>query len=192
MHFDDIAFAAIDFESSGFGPGGEDSPIQIGIASLREGKIDVDCMYRSFICPKDSRPISHAARSVHRISEADLENAPSMLDLWPEIRSRLQNTVVVAHGAGTEKRFLRAFPMHGFGPWLDTLQVAKRCLPNLEDYSLSALVCAVGLEPAVRQLCPDLDWHDALFDAAASLILLRHLIQATGAEAAPLSAFGVA
>jgi hypothetical protein len=28
----------------------------------------------------------------------------------------------------------------------------------------------------VRRLCPDHDWHDALFDAAASLVFLRHFL----------------
>ena len=54
-----------------------------------------------------------------------------MVDLWPPIRDRLAGAAVVAHGAGTEKRFLRAFPYHGFSPWIDTLRLARKVLPNL-------------------------------------------------------------
>ena len=65
--------------------------------------------------------------------------------LWPAFRSRLAGAVVVAHSAGTEKRFLRTFPMHGFGPWLDTVVLARRAWPNLPDYSLEALITNFGL-----------------------------------------------
>ncbi len=182
MHFDEIEFAAIDFESSGFGSDGTDEPIQIGIATMRAGEIDRDTYLRQFISPQNDRPISDAARAVHRIDDAQLAGAPSLLSLWPQIRDALQGRVAVAHGAGTEKRFLRAFPLHGFKRWVDTLQLARTLLPDATSHSLGDLCRSLSLEDPIRTVCPGFDWHDALFDAVASLVLLRQLIRESGAE----------
>jgi DNA polymerase-3 subunit epsilon len=191
MRFDELEFAAVDFESSGFGADGTDEPIQIGIALMKGANVVIGESLRSFIAPLSPRPISDAAYAVHRIGSEQLRGAPTMIELWPEIRERLGGRVVVAHGAGTEKRFLRAFPMHGFGPWLDTLPFARKAIPQLGKHSLGALLDHFELVPELRRLCPALDWHDAHFDAVASLLLLRELVSATDSADAPLLAFGL-
>ena len=84
---------------------------------------------------------------------------------------------IVAHGKGTEKRFLRAFPGHGFGPWIDTLLLTRAAWPDLSNHSLGALCDHHGLTSAIRAIVPNKSWHDALFDATASLVLLAHLIE---------------
>jgi DNA polymerase III subunit epsilon len=104
-------------------------------------------------------------------------DAPSLLMLWPDLKSRLAGAVVVAHGKGTERRFLRAFPGHGFGPWVDTLLLARAAWPSLPDHSLGAVCESCGLSEKVRGLVPGKSWHDALFDAVASLVLLVHLVE---------------
>ena len=191
MHFNEMEFAALDFESSGFGADGKDEPIQIGIAIMRGGDLIPSEGLRSYIAPNSPRPISDAAYAVHRIGDEQLADAPSMLELWPEIKQRLGGRPVVAHGAGTEKRFMRAFPMHGFGPWLDTLPFARRAVPKVKKHALGTLLEHFDLVSELQQRCPDLDWHDALFDAAASLLLMKALVQYTGVESAPLLAFGI-
>ncbi|MEO5716373.1 MAG: 3'-5' exonuclease, partial [Luteolibacter sp.] len=96
---------------------------------------------------------------------------------WPEVKKRLAGSVVVAHGKGTEKRFLRAFPGHGFKPWIDTLLLARAAWPDLPDHSLGALCVSQGLEAEIREIVPAKSWHDALFDAVASLVLLTRIIE---------------
>jgi DNA polymerase-3 subunit epsilon len=184
-------FAAIDFESSGYGEDGSDDPIQIGIALMHKSDICSGNFFRSFIQPAKPRAISNAARAVHRIKEEELEGAPPLITLWPTIRDALRGRVVVAHGAGTEKRFLRAFPMHGFAPWVDTLQIARQCLPKATDYSLGALLQKLNLEGTVADKCPSLSWHDALFDAVASLVLLRRMLQDKSASNDPYAILGL-
>lgn len=166
-------FTAIDFESAGAARGAADSPVQVGLASwsLAEGHGGGFVSYLS-----TTRPVQWSARKVHGIGPEDLRHAPSLLSLWPELKARLGGAVVVAHGKGTEKRFLRAFPGHGFGPWIDTLLLARAAWPDLPDHSLGALCEQRNLAEKVRSLVPDKSWHDALFDAVASLVLLEHLI----------------
>ena len=167
-------FTAIDFESAGASRGKTDSPVQVGLAtwSAEDGHTAAFVSYLF-----TDQPIQWAARKVHGIGPEDLADAPSLLLLWPEFKSRLAGAVVVAHGKGTEKRFLRAFPGHGFGPWVDTLLLARAAWPELPDHSLGALCEGHGLTPDIQALVPGKSWHDALFDAVASLVLLSHLVE---------------
>ncbi len=130
---------------------------------------------RSFL--SCDQPIVWNARKVHGISDRDIEGAPSLLSLWPEIESRLRGRPVVAHGAGTEKRFLRAFPLHGFSPWIDTLPLARAAFPGLPDHGLETVCAEAGVVDELRVLLPRLDWHDALFDALGCLLLARKLLE---------------
>lgn len=166
-------FTAIDFESAGAERGATDSPVQVGLAewSLTGGH---GANFVSYL--HTARRVHWSARKVHGIGPEQLAGAPTLLSLWPELKSRLAGAAVVAHGKGTEKRFLRAFPGHGFGPWIDTLLLARAAWPELADHSLGALCDACGLTPAVCAIVPEKSWHDALFDAVASLVLLEHLI----------------
>jgi len=169
----DLEFAAIDFESAGVRRGETDVPIQVGIAVMSGGVIRDT--FKSYL--RCDRPVAWTSRRVHGISEHDLADAPTLLELWPELRSRLAGRWVVSHGAGTEKRFLRAFPAHGFGPWVDTLQLFRAAAPEAPSHALSALAAYCGCEAACLEITPDFRWHDALCDAAATLVLLRFLIE---------------
>jgi len=177
----DVAWAALDFESAGAARGRSDEPVQVGMAVWQGAGIDRT--FRSYIHAPVR--ITRAARAVHGIGDSALHGAPPMASLWPEFKARLGGAIVVAHGAGTERRFLRAFPLHGFGPWIDTLPLARALLPDLPDHALATVIGACGAEAEVRAICPDSDWHDALFDAVASLVFLRHVVAGLGLESAP-------
>ncbi|MFZ4483866.1 MAG: exonuclease domain-containing protein [Chthoniobacterales bacterium] len=170
----EAVWAAVDFESTGVSPGQTDEPVQVGLAVWPGTAEAPGDLFRSYV--RSAARITRSARAVHGIADGEVADAPPMSALWPEFKWRLSGAVVVAHGAGTEKRFLRAFPLHGFGPWLDTLALSRAALPGLPDHALGSVVAALGLEGRVQELCPGLGWHDALFDAVASLLILRHLI----------------
>ncbi|MEY5018947.1 MAG: hypothetical protein RLZ22_35 [Verrucomicrobiota bacterium] len=180
-------FTAIDFESAGVTPGMTDTPVQIGLISWSVGGGYRDGFVSHLHTDK---PIQWSARKVHGIIPADLAEAPTLLSLWPGLKRRLAGSIVVAHGKGTEKRFLRAFPGHGFGPWIDTLLLARAAWPDLPDHSLGHICDQLGLSDHVRALVPGKSWHDALFDAAASLVILAHLIETLDASMHPLSVLG--
>ncbi len=170
----DCTFAAIDFESAGAERGKTDVPVQIGMAtwSIANGHTDA---FVSFL--HTERKISWAAQKVHGITTADLAGAPPLMTLWPEIKRRLGGNIVVAHGHGTEKRYLRAFPAHGFGPWVDTLQLYRAAFPDLPSHSLGDLCEQFQLTHKVSSYVAEKTWHDALYDSVASLVLLEHFIQ---------------
>lgn len=174
----ETVFAALDFESAGEAPGMTDAPVQAGIAVMRGTELLSGEFFRTYINPQ--REVTWAAQKVHGISTTQLTTAPDIKSLWPEFRSRLSGNIVVAHAAGTEKRFLRTFPFHGFGPWLDTVRLARRAWPGLRDYSLEGLTGTLGFRGELDSLCPGLRFHDALYDAVGSLLVLRALV--TGAD----------
>lgn len=174
----ETVFAALDFESAGEAPGMTDAPVQAGIAVMRGTELLSGEFFRTYINPQ--REVTWAAQKVHGISTTQLTAAPDMKSLWPEFRSRLSGNIVVAHAAGTEKRFLRTFPFHGFGPWLDTVRLARRAWPGLRDYSLEGLTGTLGFRGELDSLCPGLRFHDALYDAVGSLLVLRALVTGAG------------
>lgn len=174
MNASDAPFAAIDFESAGTAPGLTDEPVQIAVVQWNLNKPEV--VLNSHLRP--SRPVTWAAKQVHGISDDQLQNAPRLLDLWPDIQSSMKGRWIVAHGAATEKRFLRIFPLHGFGPWVDTLVLSRAIYPTLPSHSLGDAISSLGLEDQMR--LPGFRWHDAASDAFATLVLLDHLIVAGG------------
>ncbi|MEI6344341.1 MAG: 3'-5' exonuclease [Verrucomicrobiota bacterium] len=176
-------FAGIDFESAGERPHEEGVPVQIGIAWMNGLILPSASFYRSYL--RTDRPVTWTAQQHHGITNVDLKDAPEFRSLWPELKQRLGNRWMVAHGAGTEKRYLRAFPLHGFGPWVDTLTLSRKILPGRASYALSDLAEEFFLEPEARRLLPEFRWHEALSDALASLLLLRKLIELSGIQDHP-------
>ena len=166
-------FAAIDFESAGASRGQTDVPVQVAI-SLWTPAGGLGESFCSFL--STNQPITWSARKVHGITTEDLAGAPSLLSLWPELKRLLSGRVVVAHGHGTEKRFLRAFPGHSFGPWIDTLHLYRAAWPGLDSFALGDLCDHFGLAASVTEAHAGRQWHDALYDASASALLLQHLV----------------
>jgi len=179
------SLVAIDFESSGEAAGESSAPIQIGIAEMKSLQLDSSSFFSSYL--KTHVVITQAAKKIHGIEKAHLQEAPSLLELWPELQRRLQGRCLVAHGHGTEKRFLRAFPMHGFGPWIDTLTLSRQFVPGLPSYALADVVEHCHLTEKLFSLHPSFRWHEALSDAIASLFLLLHFIQTANLFDHPVS-----
>jgi len=176
----EVRFAAIDFESAGTAPGLTDEPVQIAVVHWNGESLER--VLDSYLKP--SRPVTWAAREVHGISDEMLRGAPALLDLWPQIREALRDRWVVVHGGATEKRFLNVFPFHGFGPWVDTLPLARAIYPTLESHALGETIESLGLSQKLTTW-PNFRWHDAASDAAASLVLLEHLVEAANLHEEP-------
>ena len=171
----EASLAAIDFESAGTYKGETTCPIQVGMALMKELQVQPKLFFRSYL--KTECEVTWRAQKLHGISNHHLHEAPSMYTLWPEFQKRLAGRYLVAHGRGTERRFLRVFPMHGFGPWIDTLTLSRKMTPGLPSYKLEDLILYFQLFDTLICLLPDFRWHEALSDALASLILLSHLIK---------------
>lgn len=181
----EVSLVAIDFESTGerFGKGA--LPIQVGMASVEKLVILPQTFFSSYLQVRER--IEPKVQKKHFLTNETLQEAPSLLSLWPVFEKKLRGRYLVAHGRGTEKRFLRAFPMHGFGPWIDTLSLSRAMVPGLPSYQLSDLIFSFGLLEEMAYWLPHFRWHEALSDAIASLILLLHLIKKGNLATKPIS-----
>ena len=179
----DCKFTAIDFESAGASPGHTDVPVQIGLISwsVKKGLHDP---YVSYL--QTEQPITWGSQKVHGITTEDLKDAPSFLSLWPLLRERLGDSVVVAHSCGTEKRFLRTFPGHQFGPWVDTLHLIRVLDPDASSHKLGPACASHGIAARLARHVPGKKWHDALYDAAASALLLERFVETYELADSPL------
>ena len=80
MTIAETTFAALDFEGAGAVPGQPDVPIQIGIASARLAEEPV--LFESFLAI--DRPVTRGAQRVHGITDEQLANSPTLLQLYPD------------------------------------------------------------------------------------------------------------
>lgn len=137
-------FVAIDFETTGFVAGAENEPWQLGIAVVRGGEI---AETREFFFGSVLTP--------------DVETMMAQWDQWQPL---LFGQTLVAHNIATERTILRkAAPLTKWGPWIDTLKLAKARYPKLPGYSLGELCQIFGQVPQMNGRT----WHDALYDAVA-------------------------
>lgn len=167
---------AIDFETTGAVPGFPIEPWQVGTVFVKNGRVDAESAFSSCIRVGD-RPFNSRAPGRHRERRSEIASAPTVRDLWPRLLRRLAGRALVAHNAGTERSVLRRMaPLHRFGPWIDTLKLVRNAYPGMRSLALTDVVAALGLRPRVRALCPDLEAHDALYDAFCSAVILEHLL----------------
>ncbi|MCF7817424.1 MAG: 3'-5' exonuclease [Kiritimatiellales bacterium] len=177
----DVEVTVLDYESTGSLAGYANEPWQIGMVSLKAGKVDSATMFESFLRVDANRPFNPHAPGRHAVLRDAIAAAPTVQDLWPRIQPRLFDCPLCAHNVATEKKFTRAAaPMHRFGPWIDTLKIARKVWPAGPSYALDDLVALLGLKSKVDALCPGRVAHDALYDAVASAMLLEHLLEQPG------------
>ena len=144
-------FAAIDFETTGFENGATNEPWQLGIAVVRGGEI---VETREFFFYVEGAPA--------RAHEADaLGTLQSSFETW---QPHLTGRRLVAHNIATERTILtRVAPLTPWGPWTDTLRLAKARYPRLPSYALGDLCAMFGIVPEIEGRT----WHDGLYDAVA-------------------------
>ena len=96
----------------------------------------------------------------------------SVLMRWMKLEPIIQSEVsqkekhhrLVAHNTACEKTVLtRLAPLTRWGPWVDTLKLAKARFPGLPSYRLGDLCAAFGCVPQMAGRT----WHDGLYDAVA-------------------------
>jgi len=181
MNISQAELLAIDFETTGVVAEYPAEPWQIGLVRMRDRKVSTET-YESLLLVDQDRPFNHMAPGRHAELREELAAAPTMGQLWPELRTWCQ-VPLVAHNAATEKKHLRAAaPIHKFGPWIDTLKLARIAYPAFVTHKLDDLVDILKLRKRVDAICPERVAHDALYDAIACGMLLEHLLALPGWE----------
>jgi len=146
-----MEFVAIDFETTGYENGGTNEPWQLGYAVVRDLEI---VETGEFFFDVEGAPA--------RAHESDaLGTLQSSFETWaPKLLGRR----LVAHNIACERTILtRTAPLAKWGPWVDTMKLAKARYPQMPSYTLGDLCTAFGQVPQM----PGRTWHDGLYDAVA-------------------------
>ena len=98
----DAEITVLDFESTGSMRGYANEPWQIGMVSLKGGKVDAPSMFETLLRVDANRPFNPHAPGRHALLRDEIAAAPTPLELWPRIRTRL-GFPLCAHNVATEK-----------------------------------------------------------------------------------------
>lgn len=136
-------FAIIDLETSGLSPN-NGRVIEIAIAVLDKSGTLID-QFSSLVNPGDGNV---GRTDIHGISLTDIEGAPSLTQIAGNLLPLFQNSIVVAHNAKFEEKFLamefkKANLEVPVLPTLDTLWLSQVTL-SLNDYKLNTVIQHFG------------------------------------------------
>lgn len=159
-----VVFAVLDVETTGLDPN-VDRVVEIACV------FTAPHMLGSTFCRlvNPGRPISPEASAVHHLVDEDVAEAVSLESVVVPLAHYIgaESAVPVAHRAEFDSAFLPEIK----GPWLDTLRMARRYLPDLPHYGNQYLRYALKL-PVAREVPA----HRALGDCLTTAALLRHLL----------------
>jgi DNA polymerase III subunit epsilon len=160
-------FSAIDFETA---TGYQNSACAVGIVTVENGRIIDE--YYSLIQPPGNEYWWQNIR-IHGITPQQTRNAPDFSEIFPEIKKRLKERIVVAHNESFDRNVLKKCMNYYY------LDYSKLNLPERWECTFR-IYKAKGFKPTNLQICCqrmgiELFHHEALSDARATakLYLLK-------------------
>ena len=154
------------------------NPAEAKIVELGYVVTDVDLnvlnSWRTLVDPE--MPIPADAAGVHHITDEDVYNAPTLAQISEACLAPLQQpgVILVAHNAPFDIQVARNLLPETFDV-IDTLQLAKRYIPDSPNHKLGTLMYHCGL--TVRK-----NTHSAIEDCMICVDLLRHIMRLTGKD----------
>ena len=166
----DLVYTVFDTETTGLNPSGGDEIIQIGAARVVNGRLLRQESFEQLVDP--GRDIPKAGIAIHGITPDMVVGQPRIDEVFPAFHQFAQDTVLVAHNAAFDMKFLQA-PARRTGlrlqqPVLDTLLLSAVVHPHQESHRLEAIAERFGITVLGR--------HTALGDALVTAEVLLKLI----------------
>lgn len=169
----DCTFAVVDVETTGSAPGRGDRVIEIAVATLSAGRVEM--ALDTLVNPE--RPIPRVVTGITRITHEDVAHRPTFSEIADEVVAALAGRVFVAHNLRFDWSFVssevgRAMDMTLDGPRLCTVQLSRRLIAGLKSRGLDSVARYFGIEIENR--------HRAGGDALATAAVLHRLIDLAG------------
>lgn len=166
----ELAYTVFDTETTGLNPGEGDEIIQIGATRIVAGKLRREDVFDQLVDPR--RDIPEAGIPIHGITPDMVAGAPAIDAVLPAFHAFAQDTVLVAHNAAFDMRFLELKqPLTGLvfdHPVLDTLLLSAVVHPQQESHRLEAIAERLGVSVLGR--------HTAVGDAMVTAEIFLKLI----------------
>jgi DNA polymerase-3 subunit epsilon len=171
----ELSYTVFDTETTGLNPSEGDEIIQIGAARIVNNKLLKQESFEQLVDPK--RSIPEAGIPIHGIRPEMVQGQPTIEKVLPAFHAFAQDTVLVAHNAAFDMRFLQLKQAQTGvtfdHPVLDTLLLSALVHPNQDSHRLEALaerfnVTIVGRHTALG---------DAMVTAEAFLKLIPLLAE---------------
>jgi len=155
----DLVNAAVNTETTGLEPSAGDEIIQIGAVRALNGRLLRQEAIDQIIDPRI--PLKPAGIPIHGITEDMVRGQPTIDVVLPVFHEFCADTVLVAHNAAFDMRFLQLKEartgLKFDQPVLDTLLLSAVIHPNQESHKLEAIAARLGIDVIGR--------HTALGDA---------------------------
>ena len=160
----------IDFETTGLSTNGGDRAIEVGAVSIEDGAITDS--FQSLINP--GMTVDAFIENYTGISNAMLFSAPSPDLVFPQLHQFIGDSVLIAHNAGFDRKFLDAeYSRVGYfrnQPFLCSMRIARRLYPKSPNHKLGTLVKYAKI-PVTG------DFHRALADAEMTGLLWLEMMK---------------
>lgn len=167
---DELAYTVFDTETTGLDPSGGDEILQIGATRVVAGKVRRQESYEQLIDPR--RPIPAASIPIHGIEPAMVQGQPAIDVVLPAFRDFVADTVLVAHNAAFDMRFLQlkeaATGVRFDQPVLDTLLLSEVLHPDEPSHRLEDIAARFGVNVLGR--------HTALGDAFVTAEIFARML----------------
>jgi len=154
-----LSYTVFDTETTGLDPSEGDEIIQIGAVRIVNRRLLRHESYEQLVDPQRSLPAQSV--KIHGITADMLAGQPTIAEVLPVFRRFVADTVLVAHNAAFDMRFLE-LKEAGTGvrfdrPVLDTFLLSAALFPNQETHRLEAIAERLGVSVMGR--------HTAVGDA---------------------------
>ena len=165
-----LTFVVFDTETTGLNPSKGDEIIQVGAIRIVNEQLLYHEVIDQLVDPKRSVPQESVA--IHGIQPVLLQGQPTIEEVLPHFHTFVENSVMVAHNAAFDMRFLQLQEEKtGIifdNPVLDTLLLSSVIHPNQESHSLDDLAERLNVTIVGR--------HTALGDAIVTGEVLVKMI----------------
>jgi DNA polymerase-3 subunit epsilon len=166
----DLAYTVFDTETTGLDPSQGDEILQIGAARIVNGKLLHHERFEQLVDPQ--RLIPAASIPIHGIRSAMVAGQPTIDQVLPAFHAFVQDTVLVAHNAAFDMRFLQLKEQQTGvvfdQPVLDTLLLSAVIHPSQASHRLEAI--------AERFNVPLTGRHTAMGDALVTAQIFLKLL----------------
>jgi len=167
---DELTYTVFDTETTGLDPSGGDKILQIGATRIVVGKLRREDCFEQLVNPQRDIPI--AGIPIHGIRHEMVAGAPTIDVVLPAFHAFAAETVLVAHNAAFDMRFLQLEESNSHvvfdQPVLDTLLLSAVVHPQQASHGLEEIAQRLGVAVLGR--------HTALGDAMVTAEIFLKLM----------------